>query len=245
MGVLLVVGCCTWALYHYFTQPDREHIDYPEGFTVYGIDVSRYQTTINWELLCNQGLINQQPVRFAFIKATQGTDKVDPLFAQNLQQARKYGFHCSAYHYFEPKVSAKAQADFFIKHVTLEAGDLPPVLDVEEAPAAGQSLREFKWSVIEWLSLVEQHYGVSPILYASHSFRLRYLDDAIFQHYPFWIAHYDVDRVAYKGPWHFWQFSDQGQLPGVKGHVDLDVFNGTLDELIGLTVQPSASPDPE
>ena len=245
LGFVLVVALGFFAVRTYFYQPDQEQVVYPEGYTVYGIDVSRYQADINWELLCNRGLIRENPVRFVFIKATQGADRVDPTFARNFQQARQYGFRRSAYHYFEPQVSARLQADFFIKNVVLEEGDLPPVLDVEETPPAGMSLREFKWSVLEWLSLIEQHYGMKPILYASHSFRLRYLDDVIFHHYPFWIAHYDVERVAYKGPWCFWQFSDKGSLPGIRGHVDLDVFSGTLDELIELTVQPSASPVPE
>ena len=46
-------------------------IVYPKGYTVYGIDVSRYQGDINWELICNQARISDQPVRFAFIKATE------------------------------------------------------------------------------------------------------------------------------------------------------------------------------
>lgn len=244
IGVLLVTVGCIWALYRYFTQPDQEQIAFPEGYTVYGIDVSHYQETINWELFCNQGLIRNNPVHFVFIKATQGIDKVDPTFAHNFQQARKYGFHRSAYHFFEPQVSAKAQAAFFIKNVTLEEGDLPPVLDVETAPQ-GMSEQAFKWSVLEWLSLIEHHYQVKPILYTGYSFKMRYLNDVVFDHYPYWIAHYGVDKVAYKGPWCFWQFSEKGQLPGIKGAVDLDVFNGTLEELKELTLQPPASPDPE
>ena len=242
LGFTLVVVFCFLVVRNFLYQPDQEAIEYPEGYSVYGIDISRYQGDINWELLCNQGVIHDNPVRFVFMKATQGTDKVDPTFTYNFQQARKYGFRRSAYHFFTPSVNAKEQAAFFIKHVTLEDGDLPPVLDVEHAPE-GMSDQEFKWSVLEWLSLVERHYKVKPILYTYYSFKLRYLNDIIFEQYPYWIAHYDVDQVAYKGPWCFWQFSDKGQLPGIKGHVDLDVFRGTLEELRELTLQPPAYHD--
>ena len=242
LGFALVVVFCCLVVRNFLYQPDQETIEYPEGYSVYGIDISRYQGDINWELLCNQGVIHDNPVRFVFMKATQGTDKVDPTFTYNFQQARKYGFRRSAYHFFTPSVSAKEQAAFFIRHVTLEEGDLPPVLDVEHAPE-GMSDQEFKWSVLEWLSLVERHYNVKPILYTYYSFKLRYLNDIIFEQYPYWIAHYDVDQVAYKGPWRFWQFSDKGQLPGIKGHVDLDVFRGTLEELRELTLQPPAYHD--
>lgn len=205
-------------------------IVYPKGYTVYGIDVSRYQGDINWELICNQGRINEQPVRFAFIKATEGADKVDPKYEYNYQQARKYNIRRAAYHFYSFQSSPKAQADFFIKHVTMNDGDLPPVLDVERRPA-GISDEVFKWSIMEWLSIIEKHYGVPPILYTYYSFKTQYLDDVIFDRYPYWIAHYGVDEVAYKGPWHFWQFSDKGEVSGINGPVDLNVFNGLVDDL--------------
>lgn len=242
VGVALVVGFSYLVVHNFLYQPDTETIEYPEGYSVYGIDISRYQGDVNWELLCNQGIIRDHPVRFVFIKATQGNEWIDPQFSYNFTQARKYGFRRSAYHFFSTSVSAKVQADFFIKNVKLEEGDLPPVLDVE-LPPQGMSDREFKFSVLEWLSLVERHYGVKPILYTYYSFKLRYLNDFIFEQYPYWIAHYDVDEVAYKGPWCFWQFSDKGQLPGIKGHVDLDVFSGTLDDLRELSLQPPAYHD--
>ena len=72
---------------------------------------------------------------------------------------------------------------------------------------------------------------MKPILYTYYSFKMQYLDDVIFDRYPYWIAHYGVDEVAYKGPWCFWQFSEKGEMPGIKGSVDLNVFNGSIDDL--------------
>ena len=203
---------------------------YPKGYTVYGIDVSRYQGDINWELICNKARINEQPVRFAFIKATEGADKLDPKYEFNYQQARFYNIRRGVYHFYSFKSSPKEQADFFIKHVTLNDGDLPPVLDVEKRPA-DVTPEKFKWCIMEWMSLIEKHYGVKPILYTYYSFKMQYLDDVIFDRYPYWIAHYGVDEVAYKGPWCFWQFSEKGEMPGIKGPVDLNVFNGSIDDL--------------
>lgn len=234
VGALCVVMLCLFMWRAFTSVKDDDFVAYPEGFTVYGIDVSRYQTDINWELVCNKARINNEPVSFAFIKATEGADKVDPKYAYNDRETRKYNIPRAAYHFYSFKSTPKQQADFFIKHVQLKEGDLPPVLDVERRPD-GITPEAFKWSVLEWLSLIEKHYGVKPILYTYYSFRMQYLNDVIFDQYPYWIAHYGVDEVAYKGPWTFWQFSDKGELPGIKGHVDLNVFNGTLGDLMELS----------
>ena len=206
----------------------------PCNYEVHGIDISHYQGEIDWELLTH----NREakfPIHFIFLKATEGGDHGDDTFTQNFGQARKYGFIRGAYHYFIPKTDASKQADFFIRTVQLAKGDLPPVLDVETT--GKQSPQELKTAVKTWLDRVEAHYGVKPILYTSYKFKKRYLSDSIFNAYPYWIAHYYVDSVRYEGKWHFWQHTDVGTVPGIEEEVDLNVFNGTMEELLELTLK--------
>jgi lysozyme len=206
----------------------------PCNYEVHGIDISHYQGKIDWELLTH----NREakfPIHFIFLKATEGGDHGDDTFTQNFGQARKYGFIRGAYHYFIPKTDARKQADFFIRTVQLAKGDLPPVLDVETT--GKQSPQELKTAVKTWLDRVEAHYGVKPILYTSYKFKKRYLSDSIFNAYPYWIAHYYVDSVRYEGKWHFWQHTDVGTVPGIEEEVDLNVFNGTMEELLELTLK--------
>ena len=87
-----------------------------------------------------------------------------------------------------------------------------------------------------WLDKIENYYRVKPILYTSYKFKTRYLNDSVFNSYPYWIAHYYADSVEYKGQWRFWQHTDVGRLPGIREDVDLNVFNGTLDELKRMTI---------
>lgn len=206
----------------------------PCNYEVHGIDISHYQGKIDWELLTHNREA-QFPIHFIFLKATEGGDHGDDTFTQNFGQARKYGFIRGAYHYFIPKTDARKQADFFIRTVQLAKGDLPPVLDVETT--GKQSPQELKTAVKTWLDRVEAHYGVKPILYTSYKFKKRYLSDSIFNAYPYWIAHYYVDSVRYEGKWHFWQHTDVGTVPGIEEEVDLNVFNGTMEELQALTLQ--------
>lgn len=208
----------------------------PCSYEVHGIDISHHQGKIDWKLLAHNK-DSRFPIHFIFLKATEGGDYGDDTFVQHFDSARKHGFIRGAYHYFIPKTDARKQADFFIRTVALEKGDLPPVLDVETI--GKQSPQQLKTSVKTWLDRVEAHYGVKPILYTSYKFKKRYLSDSIFNTYPYWIAHYYVDSVRYEGKWHFWQHTDVGTVPGIDEEVDLDVFNGTFEELMGLTLKDS------
>ncbi len=235
LGGAIVVGAC-WLLYKVVSQREVESVcEVPRGYTVHGIDISHHQGTVDWELLRNEARIDSFPVSFVFMKATEGVDVFDSQFERNFSQARRYGMMRGAYHFFRPLKSAKQQAEHFIRHVRLEAGDLPPVLDVEVKPD-DLSSEAFRQGILEWLVRVEQHYGVKPILYTYHSFRQQYLNDSVFNLYPYWIAHYYVDSVRYRGPWAFWQHRDDGQLTGIRERVDLDVFRGSFEELQQLTI---------
>ena len=206
----------------------------PCDYEVHGIDISHYQGVINWKQLA-QTHAGEFPIRFIFMKATEGGDHSDHTFLQHFDSARKYNFIRGAYHFFRPHTDARKQADFFIRNVNLLSGDLPPVLDVEDR--GKRSKEELQRAVKTWLDDVEAHYGVKPILYTSYKFKMRYLDNPVFDAYTYWIAHYYVDSVRYKGRWHFWQHTDVGTVPGVEEEVDLDVFNGTLEQLDSLRLK--------
>ncbi len=210
-------------------------VTYPEGYEIHGIDISHHQGKINWQELKDKGFIDGYPIRFVMIKATEGASRIDANFRSNFHNAREYGFTRGAYHFYSVHSPAKAQAEFFIRHVKLENGDLPPVLDVEHKPS-NQTDEEFKESIQLWLNMVEFHYGVKPIIYTYYKFKTRYLDDDIFDQYPYWIAHYYVDEVEYKGAWKFWQHTDAGRLPGIKGDVDFNIYNGSFYDLRKMTI---------
>ncbi len=235
LGAFIVIGAC-WLIFKVFSSCEvTTEYTTPGGFTVHGIDISHHQGTVDWELLRNEARIDSFPVSFVFMKATEGTDMVDRQFERNFSQARRYGIMRGAYHFYRPLSPAKQQAEHFIRRVKLEPGDLPPVLDVEVKPD-GMSAEAFRQGILEWLVRVEQHYGVKPILYTYHSFRQQYMNDSVFNLYPYWIAHYYVDSVRYRGPWAFWQHRDNGQLSGIGENVDLDVFRGSFQELQQLAI---------
>lgn len=205
----------------------------PINYKVHGIDVSHHQGDIDWPAV--KATEKQEfPIRFAFMKATEGGDYKDRHFDENFREAGKAGIIRGAYHFYNPYSDPIRQADFFISQVKLKRGDLAPVLDIERKPRDKAQLQA---DLKKFLNRLELHYGVKPIIYTSYKYKTRYLDAPEFDAYPFWIAHYYVDMLSYEGAWQFWQHTDYGTVPGIETNVDLNVFNGSLQELKNYMVK--------
>jgi lysozyme len=198
-------------------------ISIPTGYMIHGIDVSRYQEIIAWEEVQTM-LVKEIRLGFAFIKATEGIGNTDPQFNRNWKKAKSNGIIRGAYHFFIPSKDGRMQAEHFIKHVSLVPGDLPPVLDIEQENGTPVSM--IKQEVKTWLTIVENYYGVRPIIYTNVDFYKRVLGNE-FDEYPLWVAHYyEPSRPGIKRNWAFWQHSDEGRVNGILSRVDFNVFNG-------------------
>ena len=203
-----------------------------EGKSI-GLDVSEYQGRIRWTYV--DTLENKYPLHFVFIRATVGKDRKDRQFNRNWLGAKENKMIRGAYHYYRPNENSIEQAALFIKTVTLEKGDLPPVLDIEKLPK-NQSVENLKLGLRRWLNAVEFHYGVKPIIYTGE----RYYDDFLkeeFSDYLFWIANYNFYREEIAEDWLFWQFTEKASIPGIKGNVDVNIYNGDLQQLRYITVE--------
>lgn len=205
---------------------DESLLDTPDLCPVRGVDVSEYQGDIDWEILAQQG------IDFAFLKATEGTDYVDPYFAQNYENAKKTGLRIGAYHFFSFESSGAAQAENFCNTVTAFDGMLPPVADVEyygdfESLTAEQ-VTAIRREMTAFLTALEQHYGQKPILYCSEE---SYADlvQGHFDEYDLWISNFKTKPDS-DLDWTFWQYSDTHTFPGYDGTeqcIDVNIFRGT------------------
>ena len=241
IGGTAVIVLYVFLFYHFFVGPTGFRwralygdAEYPEGYEIHGIDISHYQGKIDWEQLKN-AMIKGCPVRFVIIKSTEGSSRLDENFRENFNQARDFGFIRGVYHFWSNKSTAREQAYYFLDQVHLTDGDLPPVLDIEHK-SADKSVEDFQRDVLTWLHIVEDKYHVKPIIYTYYKFKEQYLSAPVFDDYPYWIAHYYVDKVQYKGKWKFWQHTDVGKLPGIKGYVDFNIYNGSYYELKQLCI---------
>jgi len=195
--------------------------------TARGVDVSHWQGRIDWRAVREDGVV------FAFIKATEGRDLVDPNFARNWGAARQAGVKRGAYHFYRPNVPASVQARHFLRTVSHGAGDLPPVLDVEVT--GGATPAQLRRGIRTWLEIVERETGKRPIVYVNPRVA-RYIDPEMRRH-ALWIAHYRATQPPIPGDWTrwtFWQYSSSGRVDGIRGRVDLNRYRGTLDQLQGF-----------
>ena len=201
----------------------------PHQLPVHGVDVSRWQGDIDWVRLREQG------ANFAYIKATDGGDHLDPMFKQNWRGAKAAGLRRGAYHFFYWCRVASEQADWFIRNVPRDPDALPPVIDVEYNGQSNCKRRLTPDQVREkmqvFMDRLEKHYGKRPVIYTAPDFYRDNLQQA-FLDYPFWLrAVAQHPSKVYPGrKWVFWQYSGSGLSHGVDGKIDLNVFSGSVSQ---------------
>lgn len=197
---------------------------------IHGIDVSHYQGAVDWQQVAQAGMA------FAFVKATQGVGDVDSDFGANWAGVKTAGLLRGAYHFYEPGDDPQQQAEHFLSVVSLEPGDLLPVLDIETL--GSQTASEIVQGIGIWLQTVQTAINRAPIVYTAPGF-WNGLGTQQFGTYPLWVAEYGVSSpklpAGWTG-WDFWQYSESGSVAGVAGSVDLDVFQGSPQALLQMTL---------
>lgn len=213
-------------------MPVQQPIRFGDTDVVKGIDLSHRQNEVNWTRVAADG------VQFCYIKATEGEGLKDVRFRENFNGSKEAGLLRGAYHFFRPDKDAEAQAESFLHVVpALSPGDLPPVLDVEVG--AVKDCNSILEGMQTWVEAVENVLGRQPILYTYPSFWTQTLrGSARFSGYMLWVAHYTMKPTPMlpKGfdDYVFWQFSEQGQVDGITGNVDLNRFHGSREDLNAL-----------
>ncbi len=218
ISLLVVAGLLFFGVIH-LNNPSAN--DYP----IRGVDLSSYQGTVDWEILSAQG------IRFAFIKATEGSSFVDPMFKDNWSLAAETELRIGAYHFFSFESSGEKQAELFCNTVNSVSGMLPPVIDVE---FYGQfrSENDIDVSAVKreprvLVDLLSDAYGMKPIIYAdSSTYNALIRDD--FADCALWYRSV-YSQIQSNISWTFWQYSNRHVLKGYEGkerYIDMNVFFG-------------------
>ncbi|MDF1695876.1 MAG: GH25 family lysozyme [Saprospiraceae bacterium] len=210
------------------TTTDKEQLE--------GIDVSHYQTTIDW------GKAKESNVSFVFIKATGGESYIDPTFTNHWKNAKDANLKRGAYHFYYTKDDPIKQANFFVETVLplSEKNDLPPVIDIESGGVNSNiSDDQLQKDVVTFLTIIEEKFKRKPILYSSHAFAQKHFTNREFSKYYLWLAEYDskqprIPEVWKSTGWTFWQNSASTNIEGYTGKVDHDIFNGNMEAINNL-----------
>lgn len=221
-GTLLgIVGVLCYVVYLQFrTIPHDKNEGFrplATGFNSHGMDISHYQGEVDWDRLISKSSVK---ISFVFCKATEGTNLLDKKWKSNYLELRKRNIPVGAYHYFKPNKDVAKQAHFFLKHYDPKQSDLPPVIDVEEENGSPIELRN---NVKKWMDIVHEETGRQPIIYTNyHMFSTIFKPH--FRTYTFWIANYsDRPERMQDSRIQFWQYTDQGMVPGIDENVDLNM----------------------
>lgn len=218
--VLLLLGGAAWLAWNnYMTTPP--FID-TERFPVKGIDVSAHNGMMNLDAAAASG------IRFAWIKASEGTNFHDGNFAINVDKARHAGMRIGAYHYFRFDKDGVLQALNFLRAVKGRSFDLGLAIDVEDAGnATGVPLDSITMRLQQMLDFLNLC-GHRITFYSNREGYDKYLLEN-FRGFPLWICSFKQENDM-AGDWIYWQYDHKGKVPGIRGNVDLNVFSGTEEE---------------
>lgn len=223
--IVLIVGILLWKLgtmayERWFidaVSPDREI------YKVRGIDISHHNGKVDFERVS----MADTDVGFIYIKATEGTDYVDPNFVRNTFHAKREGIPAGAYHFFRYDRDGELQALNFLRAIKGRDLSLPTVVDVEDwGNPDGHATATIVERLRALVSRLEMD-GYKPFIYTNIEGYHR-LIKGNFDDYPLWIASFTdppLDDDPSNIRWTLWQYSHRGSIPGISGDTDLNVVN--------------------
>ena len=210
-----------------------------------GIDVSNWQGNIDWDQVKANGY------SYAWAKSTEGMTYTDPMFFTNMENGLNANVVMGAYHFARPDNNTPQEdaANFLnVASAYIGNGFLPPVLDLENPYSGGQAIlltdmftsEELSNWAQEWMIEVETQTGITPYIYINGNYA-NYLNSSLTE-YGLWFAQPDENlspptNIGAWEDWKFKQFSWWGEIPGIQGDVDLNIFNGTpqdFNTVIGI-----------
>lgn len=195
----------------------------PSDAAVLGIDVSHHSGKVDWQAVRAAGY------RFAYVKASEGVDAADPMFASHWQALRDAGMPRGAYHFYVTEDDPQEQARFFASRLGDDPGTLPPAVDVELLGHG--TTGDLTATLLVFLRTLEAAVGVRPIVYTASGFwDANYSPE--FSAYPLWMAEYGVDlpRVPFGWTsWLFWQRQADQAVDGVESGADVNLLHPGVD----------------
>ncbi len=222
-----------------------------------GIDVSRWQGTINWTSVRGAG------IRYAFAQATRGLTSPNDNFAANMINGKAAGVYMAPYHFaFPGDNSAQTEANYFWNlagpYIKADGMTLMPMLDVETFTGHVGATSYTDWAN-QWCNAVvakaaAKGVTIKPIIYTSACFACNF-NTGIAQWGAF-IANYNGQSPSTGTPWsscsgcnrwgtwHFWQYTDSGSVAGISGAVDRDTYNGSVTSLFNNWVATGSTTPP-
>lgn len=190
-----------------------------------GIDVSEWQGEIDFREVASSG------IEVVYIRASEGTNYIDPYFKENYEQAKENGLRTGFYHFLTATTvdEAEREAEFFVSNIKGLEPDCKLAMDFEVFDGLG--VDEINEISKVFLEKVEELSGKECVIYSDASNAENVFDEELAKKYPIWVADYFVEEPSNNGKWNTWvgfQYTDRGRINGIDGNVDRDRFTGGI-----------------
>jgi len=187
---------------------------------IHGLDMSHYQGSVFWETVGENA-----KMAYVYLKATEGGDKIDQRYEENIFLAHRYGLKVGSYHFYRARIPQRTQLANFMSQCQPGEQDLIPMIDVETN--SGLPTREFCDSLMTFLQLVEEAYKQKPLIYTGTNFYNKHLQGKL-DEYKLMIAQYTPEEPVLKDGKEYimWQYTGKGRINGVNTYVDKSRFMG-------------------
>ena len=200
------------------TYDGNDTLDKPADY-VHGIDVSKYQGSVDWAKVAASG------VKFAILRAGSSTNSgpyVDPTFEDNYKGCRENGIAVGAYifTYATNDDDQDAELAVFLPALRGKTFEYPVFVDVEDKSLTGIGKAALTYLIKRYMDIISQN-GFAAGWYSYTNFIKNYLNAAELADYPLWVADYRAS-LGYSGQYAMWQYTSSGSVPGISGAVDLN-----------------------
>ena len=192
-----------------------------------GIDISNWQGTVDFYEVKNSG------VEIVYIEATEGNYFVNSYLQQYYEGAKAANLKVGFYHFFNPGSTSSSieQAQYFVNAIHGLTSECKLVLDLEQT--GGLAPDELSSQAVEFLEEVKRLTGLDVAVYTYVNFANNNINNSSgLSDYPLWIAEYGVlspeENSIWGSSYAGWQYSDTGDIHGINGNVDLDIFTDDI-----------------
>lgn len=209
-----------------YQQGGRLYYEDDRYVSVSGVDVSAYQQEIDWQAVKEDG-IDFAMIRLGYRGYEDGQLKLDSCYEYNVKEAKKAGLTTGVYFFSQATTPEEAieEAHFVLRKIRGKKVDGPVGFDmewIEGATRINDLTVEEKTAIADAFCQVIEEKGYAPIIYGNQPWLLKHIDLSYLTAYPVWLAHYSA-TTDYPNAYQIWQYTDSGQVDGIKGKVDLNL----------------------
>ena len=194
------------------------------GSGTMGIDVSKWNGSIDWEAVKNSG-VSYVIIRCGYRGSSQGSLIEDPKFTANIKGATAAGLKVGVYFFTQAvdAVEAVEEASMVLEQVKNYKISYPIFLDVESSGGRGDKIdKDTRTAVCKAFCETIRDAGYTAGIYANKTWLTEKLDAGALSAHKIWLAQYAASPT-YKGRYDLWQYKSTGRVSGIKGDVDLNL----------------------